>query len=200
MFHIKSKEPSFTYFSEEYKARDSNTNSTPHERRWNLDEGALDPTTSKTCEISDSSKLAVPLSLHVCDNKSCAALECLIARDVVAGYPRRCFPRRGRAGGNFALKSLSVKMEIALSLAPPDVSRGGYAWRRRGLGWTPSKLRSSTIRTSRTILNVTASDVNEKTNRRNCADNTDNTMPMIPYDLKKEKRQNAFYIVARLFV
>lgn len=35
---------------------------------------------SKTSEISDPSKLAVSLSLHVRGNKSCAALECLIAR------------------------------------------------------------------------------------------------------------------------
>jgi len=70
---------------------------------------------AKLSEISDSSKLAIPLSLHVRGNKSCAMLECLIAWDVASRRGNsRCFPRgstRVKAGviPLWTLKSLFLK-------------------------------------------------------------------------------------------
>lgn len=104
------------------------------ERHWNADEKALDPATSKTFEISDSSKLAVPLSLHVRGNKSCAVLECLIARETSSGKPE-VFSSARSSGRNSALKSLSRENGDRPVVGPAGCIAGDTQARRcRGLG------------------------------------------------------------------
>jgi len=62
----------------------------------NPNEGHPDPAIRKTSKIfSIRVNWPVPLSFHVCGNKSCAALECLIARHV--GKKRRSSRRKQRA-------------------------------------------------------------------------------------------------------
>lgn len=95
---------------------------------------------AKLLKISDSSKLAVPLSFHVRGNKSCAAFECLIARGRVGRRerkPRGVFPRRAIRGGRGLRPVKSLFRENG---DRPD----RRPWARISYGWTSSKLRSST--------------------------------------------------------